>query len=245
MAKRFWPNEDPIGKHLTLYFSRDLERVVVGVVGDVKMDAISQTRPTEAVYTPLAQITPTPGEDWHSFGMNLAVRTHGEPSAIVAEVSDAIHQIDSEVPLLNITTMQDFVSESVAPQRFTMQLLAAFAGLAVVLAAIGIYSVLSYSVRRRTSEIGIRMALGAQISDVVRMIISDGMKPTLLGIGIGLAGALALARAVSSVIFGVSARDIATYASVSVLLALVGVAATIVPAVRASRVEPVKTLREE
>jgi putative ABC transport system permease protein len=126
-------------------------------------------------------------------------------------------------------------------QRFTMLLLAAFAGLALLLAAIGIYSVLSYAVRRRVREIGIRMALGAQVSDVLRMVVLEGMKPTLLGVVIGLAGALALGRVLASVIYGVSARDLATF----VMTTAIGLLASVLPALRATRVDPIRTLREE
>jgi putative ABC transport system permease protein len=141
--------------------------------------------------------------------------------------------------------MEEMVADSISQQRFTMLLLAAFAGLALLLAAAGIYSVLSYSVRRRVREIGIRMALGAQISDVLRLVIVEGMKPALLGLAIGLAGALALGRVLSKLIYGVSPADPATFAAVSALLAAVALAASIIPAARATRVEPVKTLREE
>ena len=205
MAKEFWPNQDPIGKHVTLYFFPGMERVVVGVVGDVKMDALTQTRSSSALYMPLGQLTPSSDGDWHSFGMTLAVRTNTDPLSVVSAIGNSIHQVDAEVPLLHIKTMQDTVDESLLQQRFTMLLLASFAGLALLLAAVGIYSVLSYAVRRRTHEIGIRMALGAPISDVLRMVLVAGMKPTLLGVVIGLAGALALGRVLSSVIYGVSA----------------------------------------
>ena len=154
-------------------------------------------------------------------------------------------KVDAEVPLLNIKTMQDMVDESLLQQRFTMLLLASFAGLALLLAAVGIYSVLLYAVRRRTHEIGIRMALGAQISDVLRMVFVAGMKPTLLGVVIGLAGALALGRVLSSVIYGVSARDFATFCMVAVMMTGVGLLASILPALRATRVDPMRTLREE
>jgi ABC-type antimicrobial peptide transport system permease subunit len=137
------------------------------------------------------------------------------------------------------------VDASLSQQRFTMLLLAGFAGLAVLLAAVGIYSVLAYAVRRRMREIGIRLALGAQIRDVLRMVVLQGMKPTLLGVVIGLIGALALGRLLSSVIYGVSARDLATFASVAVLMTAVGLLASTVPAYRATRVDPMKTLREE
>jgi ABC-type antimicrobial peptide transport system permease subunit len=137
------------------------------------------------------------------------------------------------------------LSASLSPQRFNVLLLGAFAGLALVLAAVGIYSVLAYTVRRRVREIGIRMALGATHSDVLQMVVADGMKPILLGVGIGLAAALALSRVVASLIFGVRATDPLTFAGVSVLLVAVGLLATILPAYRATRIEPIRTLREE
>jgi putative ABC transport system permease protein len=245
MAKEFWPNQDPIGKHVDLYFFPGLQREVVGVVGDVKLDSLSQTRPTQAVYLPLAQLSAARGEDWHSFGMSLAVRTNVDPLSVTSAIGNSIHQVDSEVPLLDIKTMDDTVAESLSPQRFTMLLLSAFAGLALLLAAVGIYSVLAYAVRRRLREIGIRMALGAQIGDVLRMVVLEGMKPTLLGVLIGLLGALALGRVLSSVIYGVSARDLATFSTVAVLMTGVGLLASTLPAYRATKVDPMKTLREE
>ena len=245
MAKEFWSNEDPIGKHVTLYFFPGMERVVVGVVGDVKMDALNQTRSSSALYMHLGQLTPARDGIWHSFGMTLAARTNTDPRSMVSAIGNSIHQVDAEVPLLHIKTMQDRVDESVLQQRFTMLLLASFAGLALLLAAVGIYSVLSYAVRRRTHEIGIRMALGAQIGDVLRMVLVAGMKPTLLGVVIGLAGALALGRVLSSVIYGVSARDLATFCIVAVMMTGVGLLASMLPALRATRVDPMHTLREE
>jgi predicted permease len=244
-AREFWPNQDPIGKHLTLYFFPDPTRVVVGVVGDVKMDALKQTRPAAALYLPLGQLSAARGEQWESFGMTLAVRTNTEPLNLVSAIGNAVHEIDSQVPLLQIQTMQDMVHESLTQQRFTMLLLASFAGLALFLAAVGIYSVLSFAVRRRVREIGIRMALGAQVSDVLRMVVIEGMKPTLLGVVIGLAGALALGRVLASVIFGVSARDLATFGAVAVLTTAVGLFASVLPALRAVRIDPMKTLRDE
>jgi putative ABC transport system permease protein len=244
MAREFWPNQDPIGKHLTLYFFPEVTRVVVGIVGDVKLDALNQTRTPTALYFPQAQLTQGKGE-WRSFGLTLALRTNTDPLSVVAAARNAVHQVDAEVPVLDVTTMQDSVDESLSPQRFTMFLLVGFAGLALLLAAVGIYSVLSYAVRRRVREIGLRMALGAQINDVLRMVLLQGMKPTLLGVIIGLAGALALGRVLSSVIYGVSARDLLTFGSVAVLMTGVGLLASTLPAYRATRVDPMKTLREE
>ncbi|HLX76958.1 MAG TPA: ABC transporter permease [Terriglobales bacterium] len=245
MARQFWPHEDPIGKHLTLTFSPGIAHEVVGVVGDVKMDALDASATQSMIYVPLAQMTLPPGEVWHGFAISLVVRTATAPSSTAAAIKNAVHQVDSAQPVMQVETMEDMVADSISQQRFTMLLLAAFAGLALLLAAVGIYSVLSYSVRRRVREIGIRMALGAQIADVLRLVVMEGMKPTLLGLAIGLAGALALGRVVSKLIYGVSAADPATFAAVSALLATVALAASIIPAYRATRVEPVKTLREE
>ncbi len=245
MAKQFWPNQDPIGKRLTMYFFPDAIRTVVGIVGDVKDDALSQTRSPAALYMPLAQVTGPRDDQWHSFGMTLAARTETDPASVVSAIGNAVHEIDSDVPLLDVKTMQDTVDDSLLQQRFTMFLLTGFAGLALLLAAVGIYSVLSYAVRRRVREIGIRMALGAQIGDVLRMVVLQGIKPTLLGVGIGIAGALAMGRVLSSVIYGVSARDLATFASVAVLMTGVGLLASILPALRAARVDPMRTLRDE
>jgi predicted permease len=245
MAKQFWPNENPVGKHLTLYFFPGVSREVVGVVGDVKLEALNQTRPATALYMPMAQLSATKGIPWRSASLTLAVRTSTTPLSAVTALSNAVHSVDADVPLLNIKTMQDLVDESIAPQRFTMLLLASFAGLALLLAAVGIYSVLSYVVRRRMREIGIRMALGAQLRDVLGLVLLEGMKPTAIGVVIGLLGALALGRVLSSVVFGVSPRDIATFSVVPLVLAAVGMLASIIPAWRATRVDPMKTLREE
>ncbi len=245
MARQFWPHEDPIGKHLTLTFFPGIAREVVGVVGDVKMDSLDASSTQSMVYVPLAQMTLPPGEVWRGFAVSLVVRTANAPSSAAAAITAAVHRVDAGQPVMQVETMENMVADSISQQRFTMLLLAAFAGLALLLAAVGIYSVLSYSVRRRVREIGIRMALGAQISDVLRMVVVEGMKPTLLGLAIGLAGALALGRVLSRLIYGVSPADPATFAAVSALLAAVALAASIIPAWRATRVEPVKTLHQE
>jgi ABC-type antimicrobial peptide transport system permease subunit len=222
---------------LSLTFFGDTPREVVGIVGDVKQDGLDASTPSETIYYPLAQ---QPGP-----GMSLAVRAAADPSAIASEITKAVREIDPEQPVLDVISMDGILSTSLAQRRFTMLLLAAFAGLALLLAAVGIYSVLSYAVKRRTREIGIRMALGAQIGDVLRLIVAEGMKPTLIGLAIGIAGALALGRFLASLVYGVSATDVMTFASVSLLLLGVGLMASIVPAYRATKVEPVKTLREE
>ena len=245
LARRFWPNEDPIGRHLTLTFFPDIVREVVGIVGDVKLDSLDETRPVATIYHPLAQVSVSPGEAWRSFGMTFTVRTHSDPVNSISAVTGAIHQVGPDLPVVDVMSMNDVIAQSVSPLRFNMLLLACFAGLALVLAAVGIYSVLSYTVRRRVREIGIRMALGASHSDVVRMVLTDGLKPILMGIALGLVAAIALSRVVASLIFGVRATDPLTFAAVALLLMLVGVFATIVPAYRATRIEPVRILREE
>jgi ABC-type antimicrobial peptide transport system permease subunit len=177
--------------------------------------------------------------------MSLAVRTSADPASAISGVTSAVHRVDPETPVVGVVTMEGLISASLSPQRFNVLLLGAFAGLALVLAAVGIYSVLSYSVRRRVREIGIRMALGATPSDVLQMVVADGMKPILLGVALGLAAAFALSRVVTSLIYGVRATDPLTFAGVALLLVAVGLLATILPAYRATRVEPVRTLREE
>jgi len=244
MAKRFWPNEDPVGKHLTLTFAPDRQREIVGIVGDVKDSGLNNS-PDAMLYVPLAHLSSPNGESFRSFPMWVVVRTTNNPSNLISSVTNALHQVNPEMPVLGTTTLEELVGSSLSQQRFNALLLAAFAGLALFLAAIGIYSVLAYNVRRRVREIGIRMALGAQLNDVLRMVVIEGMKPTAIGLAIGVAGALVVGRVLSSLIYGIKATDMATFASVSAVLVAVGFLASIIPAYRATRIEPVKTLRDE
>jgi len=245
LARRFWSKEDPIGRHITLTFFPGVVREIVGIVGDVKLDSLDETRPVATIYVPLAQLTVPTQQTWHSFGMTFAVRTNSDPLNSVAAVTKAIREVGPDLPVVDVMSMNDVIAQSVSPQRFNMLLLASFAGLALILAAVGIYSVLSYTVRRRIREIGIRMALGASNHDVIRLVLADGLKPILAGVALGLAAALALGRVVSSLIFGVRATDPLTFAAVALLLLLVGILATIIPAYRATGIEPVRILREE
>jgi putative ABC transport system permease protein len=245
LARRFWPNEDPIGKHLTLTFFPDVVREVVGVVGNVKLDSLDETRPVDTIYVALAQLTASPGSSFQSFGLTLAARTASDPHRVISGVTEAIHQVGPDVPVIDMLSMDDVIAKSVSPQRFNLFLLAAFAILALLLAAVGIYGVLSYTVRRRVREIGIRMALGATGSDVLKLVIVDGMKPILIGVGIGLAAALGLSRLIASLIFGVRPTDPLTFSAVALILVAVGILANLLPAYRAIRVEPVRTLRDE
>lgn len=245
LAKQFWPGDNPIGKHITLTFFPGVVREIVGVVGDVKGDGLDQTRAPAMLYMPLDQMAPPPGEQWRSSSMTFVVRSSSEPEAMVSAVTNAIREIDSTMPVTNVQTMQDLVTTSLSSERFSLLLLGAFALLALILAAIGIYSVLSYSVRRRVQEIGIRLALGASLSDVLRMVIFEGLRPTLLGVFIGIAGSLALARVMSNLIYGVKPTDLLTFVSVAFLLGVVALVASIIPAYRAAKVDPMVALRYE
>jgi predicted permease len=245
MARQFWPGEDPVGKRLTLTFYPDAIREVVGVVGDVKLDSLDEMRPSATLYFPLDQVSVPASGGWRSFPMTLVVRSQSGSGELASSVSNAVHDVDRDTPLVDISSMDDLVENSLSQQRFNMLLLGAFAALALVLAAVGIYSVLSYSVKRSVREIGIRLALGAPLGDVLRMVVFEAMKPTLLGVAIGTAGALALGRVLSSLIFGVRPTDPLTFLAVAALLAAVAFVASIVPAYRATKVDPMVALRYE
>jgi predicted permease len=245
MAQHFWPGQDALGKHLTMTFFPDAVREVVGIVGDVKLDGLDQKRPSTLLYTPVSQISAPSLGSWSSFPMTLVVRSATSPSSMVSSVSTAVHQVDHNIPLRDILTMDDLVTNSLSPQRFNMLLLGAFAVLALLLASIGIYSVLSYSVRQRVQEIGIRLALGASIRDVVRLVVMQGMKPAMLGVAIGAAGALALGRLLSSMVYGVKTTDPLTFLAVAGLLAFIALLASMIPAYRAAKVDPMVALRYE
>lgn len=245
MANQFWPGEDAVGKHLTMTFFPGMVREVVGVVGDVKLDSLDQARPAAALYVPMGQITSPAQGSWRSFAMTLVARTETNSAGLASAVSNIVTQIASDVPVTNIQTMNDVVAASLTQPRFNTLLLGAFAVVALILAAIGIYSVLSYNVKRRVSEIGIRLALGARVPDVLRLIVLEALKPTILGLAIGAAIALALGRVMSSLIFDVKPGDPITFAVVISLLAVVSVLASAIPAYRAARIDPNAALRNE
>jgi putative ABC transport system permease protein len=245
MARQFWPGEDSIGKRLTLTFFPDAVREVVGVVGDVKLDSLDQTRPNAALYFPLEQVSASSNGGWNSFPMTLVVRSASASAGMVPAVTNAVHDVDPDMPLRDIFTMDDLVANSLSQPRFNMLLLGAFAGLALLLAAVGIYSVLSYSVKRSVREIGIRLALGARLGDELRRVVLEGMKPTLLGVAIGTAGALLMGRVLSSLVFEVRPTDPITFVAVTLLLAVIALLASIIPAYRATRVDPMVALRYE
>ena len=244
MAQQFWPGEDAIGKHLTMTFFPDAVREVVGIVGDVKLDGLDQTRPSATLYFPLDQVSVPANGGWSSIPMTLVVRS-ASAAGMVSAVSNAVHEVDREIPLRGILTMDELVANSLSQQRFNMLLLGGFASLALLLAGVGIYSVLSYSVKRSVREIGIRLALGARPGDVLRRVVFEGMKPALLGVAIGAAGALALGRVLSSLIFEVKPSDPVTFLAVTVVLAAIALFACLIPAYRATKVDPMVALRYE
>ena len=242
MAHRYWPNQEALGKRFK-WGPEDSKRswiTIVGIVANLKENSLAADIGPGG-YLPIPQI---PRES-PRLGFRLAVRTSSDPTAIVSSLRQIVRSLDPEVPLFQVRTMQEVLSESIAARRFNMLLLAAFAGLALLLASIGIYGVMSYSVSQYTHEIGIRMALGARAADVLQLIVRQGMALVLIGLAAGAAGALALTRVMSSLLFDVKPWDPLTLTSVSVLLAAVAFAASYIPARRATRVDPMIALRYE
>jgi ABC-type antimicrobial peptide transport system permease subunit len=211
----------------------------------VKQTGLDSTAGIATLYWPLAQVAGSPMAPWRALPLSLAVRTTTPPQTLATAVTGAINQVNKDIPVDNVMTLEDFVGETLTQHSFNMQLLTIFGLLALVLCAIGIYSVLAYSVKRRMREIGLRIAFGATLRDVARLVVVQGMKPTLVGIGIGLIAALALGRVASSLIYGVSSRDLATFLAVTMLLIVVSFGASLIPALRATRVDPLAVLRDE
>ena len=238
MAQKIFPNEDPIGKRLTF---DDRQKTpawfeIVGIVGDVKHYGLDQTT-TLQTYEPSTQQT--------FAAMTLVVRTAGDPTSLSAAIRNAVLQLDKEQPVSNLKTLNQFVSTSIVQQQFAMLLLGVFAAVALLLAAVGIYGVLSYAVTQRTSEIGIRLALGAQAKDVLRLVLGQGMKLAGLGVALGLLAALALTSLMKTLLFGVSATDPLTFGLIALLLLSVAFVACWIPARRATKVDPMIALRCE
>jgi putative ABC transport system permease protein len=238
-AQRFWPGENPLGKRVTMKMISDEPFEVVAIVGEVKMGSLDAgvSDSETAIYVPAAQLA--------FGGSTLFVRTAVAPESIAPAVVGAIRAVDAEQPVLNIQTMERVVEESLGQRPFAVKLLVTFAALALVLASVGIYSVLAYTVRQRVRDIGIRMALGAPSASVLRMVVLEGLKPTLAGVAIGLVLAAMLVRVIASLLFNVSQYDPRTFALVPAVVIVVGMVATWVPAYRATRVDPIETLRTE
>lgn len=242
MAKQFFPGESPLGKKVQLGALPDNEipwMEIVGVVGDVKQSLASE--PSAEMYVPFRQCDAL----LPFFTMSLVLRTTSDPLTEASSLRGAVHDLNSNQPLVNFRTMQENIASSVSDPRFRTVLLGLFAASALLLAVIGLYGLMAYSVAQRTSEIGIRLALGAQSGDVMRMIVSDGLRLVGIGIAIGIAGAFALSRVLTQFLYGVVPNDPATFITVSVILVLVAVAACWIPARRAMRVDPMVALRYE
>ena len=239
MAEQLWPNADAIGQRIKFPGSEKRPqpwRTVIGVVSDVAQKGLDK-KPSMQIYLPESQF-PT------SF-MTLVVRTGSDPAGMTAAIRNEILAIDKDQAVYQIATMEQLLADSIALRRFSMMLLIAFAGVAITLAAVGIYGVISYSVTQRTHEIGVRMALGAGRNDILKLVVGQGLILTVTGIGIGLAGAFGLTRAITSLLFGVSATDPLTFMVISVVLAGVALGACFVPAWRATKVDPMIALRYE
>jgi len=211
---------------------------IVGVVGNVKHFGLDLPE-QPALYSPYTQIN-----SWKRW-MTFAVRTQADPAAMTQAVKGQIWKVDAQLPITRVQTMDEVSAASFDARRFNMLLLTLFAGLALVLAAVGVYGVMSYAVTQRTHEIGIRMALGAQVGNVMRLVMQSGLVIAMVGVAIGLAGAFALTRLMRTLLFAVEPTDKATFAGVSICLLLIALAACYLPARRATKVDPLQALRYE
>ncbi|MEJ7710134.1 MAG: FtsX-like permease family protein [Pyrinomonadaceae bacterium] len=236
LARRMFPNEDPLGKRIRSWRDENKLREIVGVVKDVRyMGRDDESR--GLVYVPHRQ------DSWGS--MVVTVRTEDDPLRLSRDLRHVIWSVDQDLAMANVTTMQQTLVASTARARFSMLLLSLFAVIALILAAVGIYGVMAYSVAQRSHEIGIRMALGARRDDVLKLVLGQGLRLTAAGVALGLIGAFALTRLMSSLLYGVSPTDPLTFAAVSLLLAGLAMLACYLPARRATKVDPMVALRYE
>ena len=235
-ARRFLPGQQPIGQRLQLGGSEKDVSEIIGVVADVKNDDLDE-RPDPSMYLPYAQNV--------SLNMNLVIRATQDPIQLASAVRSEVRALDPTLPVSNVKTISQMIYERISPKRLMTYILTVFALCALLLAAVGIYGVMSYAVTQRTQEIGIRMALGAQVADVLKLVVKNGMSLALIGVAIGLAGAFALTRLLASLLFHVTSTDAVTFAGVSTCLILVALLACYLPARRATKVDPLVALRDE
>ena len=233
LARHFWPGENPLGKHIT--FTRlQVPFAVVGVVGDTRSGNL-EAAPPMALYSSYPQ--------WTWSRISVTVRTAGNPAALGKRLAAQVAAVDKDLAAVNIQTMEEVVSGAMLQRKETMYLIAGFAGLALVLAVIGLYGVMSFSVAQRTAEIGIRQAIGAQPGDILRMVMGQSLRLSVAGIAMGAAGAAILTRLIARMLFRVSATDPATFVTIAAVFLAVGAAASYVPAWRATRIDPLEALR--
>ena len=238
LAREYWPNDDPLGKRIRFGPPEDNEpwHTIVGVVGEVRHERLDAAT-EKSVYLPHPQIP--------IGSMSLAIRTDGRPANLIAAVRSQVRELDPDQPVTRVMPMTEVVSRSVWQLRLYAALFGVFAAVALILATVGIYGVMSYAVTQRTREIGLRMALGARRQDVLKLVVGQGIILASIGVGAGLAAAVALTRLMSSLLFGITATDPITFAAVSVLLTGVALGACLVPARRAMKVDPMEALRYE
>jgi len=238
LARQQFPNEDPIGKRINIARGPEMWREIVGIVSDVKQRGVDKATPNET-YAPFAQVPFT--------NQNVVVRVHGSSAAIAGALRPAVYAVDKDQPIGSISPLTDIIADSIARQRFAMTLITVFSLVALVIAAVGIYGVMAYNVTQRTSEIGIRMALGAQPGDMLRLVFVQGGKLVGLGLLLGLAVALLGARVIESesILFNTDARDPLTLAAITLLFAVVAALACLLPARRATKVDPLVALRAD
>jgi putative ABC transport system permease protein len=240
-ARRYFPGEDPIGRQIRLGRSSDswasLPLTIVGVVGRVKMEGLRWNSNAVQGYFPFRQVATS--------GMIFTVRAQLAPEHLIASVRRQVQEVDPNQPIFDISTLEKTRAESVAPERLNLTILGVFAVVALTLALVGIYGVVSWSVTQRTQEFGVRMALGARAGDVLRLVVWQGMKIVAAGVGLGLAGAFALTRLMKALLFEVSATDPITFISIGLLLAGAALLACFIPARRATKVDPIVALRAE
>jgi putative ABC transport system permease protein len=239
LANRFWPNEDPLGKRVSVEIAQPISCEVVGVIKEIKEFGPSAP-PTPVIYGSYLQ------HPWMNMETReLVVRTATDPLQLADAVRGEVRALDKEVAAYNVTRLEELLAGATAQSRFSLILLGLFAGVALALAIAGLYGVVAYSVSQRTHEIGIRVALGAQAGDVLKLVVGQGMKLAVFGVGIGLLASLALARLMKNLLFGVSVTDPLTLTGIAVLLTAVALLACYIPARRATKVDPIVALRYE
>jgi putative ABC transport system permease protein len=235
-ARKYFTAQNPLGKYIQLRAPDDPIREIVGVVGDVRQGGLTTSLDPQ-LYLPYAQAVIT--------DPYLAIRTAGDPLALQGALRAAVRDLDKSAPVYQVSTLEDYISKSVAQPRFQTFLFACFAGIALILATIGLYGLLSYMVVQRTLEIGLRMALGAQRTDVLGLIVRRGLALALIGVAAGVVIAVVMTRLLAGMLYGIRPTDPLTFAATAVVFLLVSIVASSMPAYRAARMDPMKTLREQ